>query len=161
MNYIGIPIKTLSQDLRDGLFLFRLFEQLHFAVDWNRVNKDPKIPAQRISNCAYALELAKKIGWTTSVDANGLAAGNLKSSITIIHEGMRQHLFSSLKTKFGKDLNEKDILSWANKRSSIKILTFADPSLKSSKYLAEVLSHLYPSAVEMSIIKIGPTVSSN
>lgn len=166
INSLGIPVRNLSEDVKDGIVILKIFDEIEPGiVQWTKVNLIPSNAYKKIENCNYCIELAHRLKFSiVGIGGKDFYEGNRKLILALIWQCMRYHIISLLnRLKFkGKEVTEKDMIQWANqkvaeagKKSEMK--SFKDPSLKDAKFLIDLLAVIRPNAVDNSFVKSGKT----
>jgi plastin-1 len=158
---LGEDITNLFEDLKDGTILLRLFDKVQpKLVDWKKVAEKPKNKYQALENTNYVVNLAKQLKFSTvNIGGSDIYAGNKKLILGLVWQLMRQSLLNTIKDiGNGKDVNESDILKWANEKvPSERIESFKDPALKTGSFLVRLCHAVAPRSVNLDLLTPGTT----
>jgi plastin-1 len=168
MNSLGVPVRNLSEDLKDGLVLIRVFDAIAPGlVDWTNVNQKPgNLPFKKIENCQYAIKLAQQLKFSiVAIGGKDIFEGNKKLILAIVWQQMRYHVISVISTlSFGnqKEVTEQNMIDWSNAKvegakKASKMNTFKDPSLRDSKFFIDLLDAIKPGSVDYELVTAGNT----
>jgi plastin-1 len=165
MNSIGILVKNLFEDLKDGLALLRVLDKISPGiVTWKEVNLRPSNPYEKIENCPYAIRLCLDLKFSlVGINGKNLFEGNRKLTLAVVWQAMRYHILSVLKdlnSIRGKEITDNDILLWANAKvaeagKESKIQNFRDSSLRDAKFLIDLLDAIRPGRVNYQLVMNG------
>jgi len=164
INSLGVDpyVNYLYSDLTDGLILLQIEDKIKPGiVDWKRVNsKKPISKFQQIENCNYALDIAKKLGFSlVGIGGQDINAGNKTLTLAIVWQCMRFYVLNYLKSlsKGGKEITDQDIVSWCNNKVSSsgkdsKMNDFKDKRLGDSLYIFDLLSACQPNSIDRNVV---------
>ncbi|KJE88506.1 fimbrin [Capsaspora owczarzaki ATCC 30864] len=171
MNSLGVKpfVNNLYQDLRDGLVLIYLFDQVDpGCVDWaNKVNQPPykKIGGnmKKLENCNYALQLGKEHQFSlVGIDGKDVFDGNKTLTLAIVWQLMRAYTLSILNRLSGSKtpITDQEIVDWANttlanggKSSSIQ--SFKDKAISTSLPVIDLVDVIRPGAIDYNNVTAG------
>jgi len=170
INTLGIDklyINNLFEDCKDGLVLLKVIDKIEPGlVCWSKVEKKPKNKFKKVSNCNYAVVLSKylKLSLVTTGGAD-IVAGRKKLVLGLVWQLMRYHsikFLSQLSKDKGKQISDKDILSFCNKmaknseKTKMRLRSFGDKSkLKNGKYFIYVLGGVFLNVVDWDLMTDG------
>jgi len=169
INSLGVEpfVVNLFEDLRDGLVILKVMDKVSPGiVDWTKVNqKAPLNRFKKVENCNYAVVLGKQLKFSlVGIGGTDLVDGNKSLTLALIWQLMRLHVISIIKTlsKEGKDINEEDMVAWANKvvksvGKSSKMDSFKDSSLKTCVFFVDMLEGVKPKTVNYELVNAGST----
>ena len=138
------------------------------VVEWEKVVMKPKNVYNKIANCNYAVALAKdpkafKFS-VVGIQGKDLSDGNAKLILAITWQLMRYHVIRFLSNlssgEGGKQLEEKDVIEWANAKvgdAAPPIGSLKDASLGSGRFLLALLRAVEPRSVDSAQVKEGAT----
>ncbi|CAN1302023.1 FIM2 [Linum perenne] len=168
MNSLGNSnyIDNVFEDLRNGWLLLETLDKVSPGiVNWRIANKPPiKLPFRKVENCNQVVKIGKQLKFSlVNIAGNDIVQGNKKLILAYLWQLMRYNILQLLKNlrfhSHGKEINDVDILQWANTRvsssggqtrmNSFKVRPFSDqyqPSFillftNSRRMLNEVLSY--------------------
>jgi len=170
INTLGIDklyINNLFEDCKDGLVLLKVIDKIEPGlVCWSKVEKKPKNKFKKVSNNNYAVVLSKylKLSLVTTGGAD-IVAGRKKLVLGLVWQLMRYHsikFLSQLSKDKGKQISDKDILSFCNKmaknseKTKMRLRSFGDKSkLKNGKYFIYVLGGVFLNVVDWDLMTDG------
>jgi len=169
MNNVGIEtfVNNLFSDLQDGIVLLQLLDTIKpGCVCWPKVNKAPvKSVFKKNENCNYALLLSKDAGCVlVGIGGTDLAKGHKQYTLALVWQLRRQHLMNYLKQLAGKtrkaQYTDAALLADANDRlrkagKTSMINGYNDPSLKTSRFLWDLIGCIEPRAIDESLYRTG------
>ena len=129
-------------------------------VEWARVHKQPKHIYERVENCNFAIEVAKRLRMTVvGIDGNDLAQGSRKLTLAILWQLMRADLLAFL-AQLG--ISDRDVIRWANLRvrgsgSRLQIKKPSDVTLRNGVYLLQLEHAVAPECVSADEMLDGST----
>lgn len=132
---------------------------------------------QALENTNNVVELCRSFNFSlVGIQGADLTDGVMKLTLALVWQLMRQHIIETLKGlsfhNDGQDIKDEDLITWANEmvlkrrktlaqtqaKSSIgPIKSFKDPSLKSGRFLLELLAEVNASMVNFELITPGST----
>ncbi|KAF0978122.1 hypothetical protein FDP41_002637 [Naegleria fowleri] len=159
---LDIDCNLIPEDLKDGVVLLKVFDKVKpGCVEWKRVSNPPKNRYQAIENTNYCVDLAKQFKFNTvNVGGTDIADGNKKIILGLIWQLMRRSLLDTLKALGGgKEIEEKDIVAWANSRVSDEkpIDGLDDRTLRTGVFLCKLCSAIKPTACNLDLVTPGET----
>jgi len=129
------------------------------------VNKQTPITSKfkRAENCNYVVVLGKSLRFSlVGIGGTDITDGNKKLTLGFVWQLMREHIIQTLKSisKAGKEVNDGDIIEWANdtvKKSgqSSSMASFKDSSLGSGIFFLHLLNALRNGIVDQSLVTDG------
>jgi len=168
INSLGIEpfVYNLFEDLRDGLVLLRVFDKINpGCVDWRKVNdKHPLNKFKKVENCNYAIVLGKQLKFSlVGIAGSDIYDGNKTLTLALVWQMMRFHVIStlqSLSAATGKQINDNDIVAWANNKvrsagKKSKMDSFKDSTLRDGKFLIDLLDSVRPKTVNYELVTPG------
>jgi len=170
INTLGIDniyVNNLFEDCKDGLVLLKVIDKIEPGlVSWGKVEKKPKNKFKKVSNSNYAVVLSKYL--KLSLVATGgvdIVAGRKKLVLGLVWQLMRYHsikFLNQLSKDKGKDISDKDIMVFCNKKAkesaktNMKIRSFGDKTrLKDGKYFIYVLGGVFPKVINWDLMTDG------
>jgi len=159
---LDIDCNLIPDDLRDGVVLLKVFDKVKPGiVEWKKVSQPPKNRYQQVENGNYAVDLAKQLKFNT-VNVGGLdiVDGNKKIILGLIWQLMRRSLLDTLKALGGgKEIEEKDIIQWANSKVTDEkpIDDLNDKSMRTGVFLCKLCSSIKPTACNLELVTPGET----
>ncbi|KAH1257371.1 Fimbrin-2 [Glycine max] len=171
MNSLGNStyINNVFEDLRNGWVLLETLDKVSPGiVNWKIANKPPiKMPFRKVENCNQVVKIGKQIKFSlVNVAGNDIVQGNKKLILAYLWQLMRYNILQLLKNlRFhsrGKEINDADILEWANSKvsssgSQSRMDSFKDKSLSDGIFFLELLSSVQPRAVNWGLVTKGVT----
>ena len=160
---LGVPTESndLLEDCTSGLPLLRIMDKLWSgSVDWKRANAQPRNVHERVENCNYALEIAKRMGMkVVGIGGKDIADGSTKLTLAILWQLMRADVMKFLSSM---GMTERDIVRWANQRvgsigSSLRIERCGDESVRTGVFLLQMLRAVAPDCVDEAQVYGGGT----
>jgi len=176
INSLGLDtqVSDTVSEMRSGVLILQVMDAVKpGSVNWSKVNLSPTNIHQKVINCNYAvsLGLSKMFGFSlVGIQGKDVTDGNAKLILALTWQLMRYHVirFLSLgKAAHGKEIEEADVVAWANGRvaaasadgrglSCEPISSFKDPSLASGRFMIELLRAVQPRAVvDLSLVASG------
>ncbi|KAL2935760.1 Fimbrin-2 [Bienertia sinuspersici] len=160
-------IDNVFEDLRDGWILLETLDKVSpRIVNWKVANKPPiKMPFKKVENCNQAIKLGKQLKFSlVNIAGNDIVQGNKKLILAYLWQLMRCNMLQLLKNlrfhSHGKEINDADILEWANNlvknsgRQS-RMSSFKDKRLSDGMFFLELLSAVQPRVVNWSLVTKG------
>ncbi|CAN1302022.1 FIM2 [Linum perenne] len=171
MNSLGNSnyIDNVFEDLRNGWLLLETLDKVSPGiVNWRIANKPPiKLPFRKVENCNQVVKIGKQLKFSlVNIAGNDIVQGNKKLILAYLWQLMRYNILQLLKNlrfhSHGKEINDVDILQWANTRVSssggqTRMNSFKDKSLSDGVFFLELLSAVQPRAVNWSLVTKGIT----
>ncbi|KMT10082.1 hypothetical protein BVRB_5g118450 [Beta vulgaris subsp. vulgaris] len=160
-------IDNVFEDLRDGWILLETLDKVSpKIVNWKVANKPPiKMPFKKVENCNQAIKLGKQLKFSlVNIAGNDIVQGNKKLILAYLWQLMRCNMMQLLRNlrfhSHGKEINDADILEWANslvKNSGgqLRMRSFKDKSLSDGMFFLELLSAVQPRVVNWSLVTKG------
>ncbi|KAK9684818.1 hypothetical protein RND81_10G235000 [Saponaria officinalis] len=171
LNSLGnsICIDNVFEDLRDGWILLETLDKVSPGiVSWKAANKPPiKMPFKKVENCNQVVKLGKQLKFSlVNIAGNDIVQGNKKLILAYLWQLMRSNMIQLLRNlrflSHGREINDADILEWAN--SLVKnsggqacMKSFKDRSLSDGIFFLELLSAVQPRVVNWSLVTKGKT----
>jgi len=167
MNSLGADpfINNLYEDLRDGIILLQIMDKIEpGVVTWSKVNtKKPLNKFKQVENCNYAILIGKQLKFSlVGVAGSDIQAANKKLTLALVWQMMRFYVLHFLKkmAKEGKEVNEDDIISWANQKvkgagKNTKMDSFKDKSLSNSLFILDLLWACQPDSINYDLVNGG------
>lgn len=86
LNMDGVFINNLYEDVKDGVIMLKVLDKMQPCVDWKKVENNPNNKFKKISNCNYAVNLAKNPFNFSMVNIGGgdINDGNKKLILGIV-----------------------------------------------------------------------------
>ena len=161
---LNFTINNLYDDCRSGLVILRTEDHLEpGCVDWSKVNMNPKSIYERVENCNYACDVAKKLKMkVVGIGGKDIAEGSIKLTLAVVWQLMRADVMKFLAEL---DMDEKDIRRWANKKVAeggfphLQIGSFRDPQLRNGVFILQLLRAVAPECVQADEILPGKNAS--
>ncbi|KAL9656160.1 hypothetical protein ABK040_007778 [Willaertia magna] len=159
---LDIDCNNIPEDIRDGVVLLKVFDKVKpGCVNWKKVNDPPKNRYHKVENCNYCVDLANQFKFST-VNVGGLdiCDGNKKIILGMIWQLMRRSLLDTLKQLGGgKEIDEKDIVQWANSKVTDEkpIDGLDDKSLRTGVFLCKLCAAVRPTACNLDLVTPGET----
>ncbi|CAI0559719.1 unnamed protein product [Linum tenue] len=171
MNSLGNSsyIDNVFEDLRNGWLLLETLDKVSPGiVNWKIANRPPiKLPFRKVENCNQVVKIGKQLKFSlVNIAGNDIVQGNKKLILAYLWQLMRYNILQLLKNlrfhSHGKEINDADILQWANGRVSssggqARMNSFKDKSLSDGIFFLELLSAVQPRAVNWSLVTKGIT----
>lgn len=160
-------IDNVFEDLRDGWILLETLDKVSPGiVNWKIASKPPiRMPFKKVENCNQVVKLGKQLRFSlVNIAGNDIVQGNKKLILAYLWQLMRCNMIQLLKNlrfhSHGKEINDADILEWANnlvKNSGgqLSMLSFRDKSLSDGLFFLELLSAVQPRVVNWSLVTKG------
>lgn len=162
-------IDNVFEDLRNGWLLLETLDKVSPGiVNWKVANKPPiKLPFRKVENCNQVVKIGKQLKFSlVNIAGNDIVQGNKKLILAYLWQLMRYNILQLLKNlrfhAHGKEINDADILEWANTRvrnseGQCRMNSFKDKSLSDGIFFLELLSAVQPRAVNWSMVTKGVT----
>jgi len=159
---MGLEVNNLFDDLRDGCNLLKIEDRVQpGCVDVSKI-QTPKNQYQVLENCNKACKIAKDPLHLVVVNIGGedIAKGAKKQILALTWQLMRLNLINILKSlsEEDKDIQDQDIVNWANeklKEKGLKIDSFKDKSISTGVFLCNLCYTVKSSAVNLDFITPG------
>jgi len=166
MNSLGVDpfVNHLYEDMRDGIILLQILDKISPGiVDWAKVNlKKPLNKFKQVENCNYAIVLGKQLKFSlVGIAGSDINAANKKLTLAIIWQAMRFYVLNYIKLAFkGKDINDDDIVRWANDKvksfgKSTSFDGFKDKSLSDSIFIIDLLAACQSESINYDLVNPG------
>ncbi|XP_031121830.1 fimbrin-2-like [Ipomoea triloba] len=171
INSLGnsFMIDNVFEDLRNGWVLLQTLDKVSPGiVNWKIATKPPiKMPFRKVENCNQVVKIGKQLKFSlVNIAGNDIVQGNKKLTLAYLWQLMRFNMLQLLKNlrshSLGKEITDADILDWAN--SQVKssgrhghMASFKDKRLSDGVFFLELLSAVYPRAVNWSLVTKGET----
>jgi plastin-1 len=177
MNSLGVDpfINSLEDDLRDGRVLLQVIDFIKpGTVNWKRVHMKPPTPAakkltrfQALENTNTVVDLCKNFKFSlVGIQGADVTDGVMKLTLALVWQLMRQHIIETLRglsSRNGREINDEDMINWSNemikKRRTGSLIdpiqSFKDASLKTGRYLLELLAAVNPAIVNFELVTPG------
>ncbi|KAL8143848.1 hypothetical protein V2J09_016880 [Rumex salicifolius] len=162
-------IDNVFEDVRNGWVLLETLDKVSPGiVNWKIANRPPiKMPFKKVENCNQAIKLGKQLKFSlVNIAGNDIVQGNKKLILAYLWQLMRCNMLQLLKNlRFhsqGKEINDADILQWANglvrnSRGQTQMSGFKDKSLSNGIFFLELLRAVQPRLVNWSLVTRGQT----
>jgi len=164
MNTLGIPdfyINGLFEDCKDGLALLKVEDFVEpGVVDWSKCEMKPNNKFKKLTNCNVAVDTGKKMHFSlVGIGGNDVHDGNKKLILALVWQLMRYHTikFLSNLTMDGSQVNDEQIVEWANKKvadagrpSSMR--SFKDKTLATSHFFFDLLHAVTPDIINWDLV---------
>ena len=173
MNSLGVEpfVNNIPGDLSDGRVLLQVLDIVNpGSVNWKRASKSSgKLTRfQALENTNLVVEICRSLKFSlVGIQGADITDGVKKLTLALVWQMMRQHVIETLKSlsKDGPEVNDDDIISWANfmvkhRNASLQISSFKDQSLKSGRYLLELLAAINSSIVNFELVSSAPDEDS-
>ncbi|CAH9109746.1 unnamed protein product [Cuscuta epithymum] len=160
-------IDNVFEDLRNGWLLLETLDKASPGiVNWKIASKPPiKLPFKKVENCNQVIKIGKQLKFSlVNIAGNDIVQGNKKLILAYLWQLMRFNMLQLLKNlrfhSHGKEITDTDILEWANTKvrksgSQSRMASFKDKSLSDGIFFLELLSAVYPRAVNWSMVAKG------
>jgi len=134
------------------------------VVTWSKVNtKKPLNKFKQVENCNYAILIGKQLKFSlVGVAGSDIQAANKKLTLALVWQMMRFYVLHFLKkmAKEGKEVNEDDIINWANQKvkgagKNTKMDSFKDKSLANSLFILDLLWACQPDSINFDLVNGG------
>ncbi|KAA8550542.1 hypothetical protein F0562_002226 [Nyssa sinensis] len=169
INSIGNStyIDNVFEDLRNGWILLETLDKVSPGiVNWKVASKPPiKLPFRKVENCNQVVKIGKQLKFSlVNIAGNDIVQGNKKLILAYLWQLMRYNILQLLKNlrfhSHGKEINDADILEWANTKvrttgGQSHMASFKDKSLSDSIFFLELLSAVQPRVVNWSLVTKG------
>lgn len=155
LNIENLYINNLYEDVKDGLCFLQVIEKLvPGTVDQRRVEKKINHKVKKISNCNYAVDIGKQIGFSlVAIGGVDFVDGNKKLILAYTWQLVR---FAILKLVGGR--RDTELVEWANSRvGDMRISNFGDSTLKTGVYMVKLYASIEPRTVNWEIVTPGST----
>ncbi|XP_031110508.1 fimbrin-2 [Ipomoea triloba] len=162
-------IDNVFEDLRNGWLLLETLDKVSPGiVNWKIASRPPiKMPFRKVENCNQVVKIGKQLKFSlVNIAGNDIVQGNKKLILAYLWQLMRFNMLQLLKNlrfhSHGKEITDADILEWANSKvrnsgSQSCMASFKDKSLSDGIFFLELLSAVYPRAVNWSLVTKGDT----
>nr|GMD64269.1 fimbrin-2 [Ipomoea batatas] len=162
-------IDNVFEDLRNGWLLLETLDKVSPGiVNWKIASRPPiKMPFRKVENCNQVVKIGKQLKFSlVNIAGNDIVQGNKKLILAYLWQLMRFNMLQLLKNlrfhSHGKEITDADILEWANSKvrnsgSQSSMASFKDKSLSDGIFFLELLSAVYPRAVNWSLVTKGDT----
>ncbi|KAK7395482.1 hypothetical protein VNO78_16041 [Psophocarpus tetragonolobus] len=162
-------INNVFEDVRNGWVLLETLDKVSPGiVNWKIANKPPiKLPFKKVENCNQVVKIGKQLKFSlVNVAGNDIVQGYKKLILAYLWQLMRYNILQLLKNlrfhSHGKEINDADILRWANSKVSSSgsqsiMNSFKDRSLSDGIFFLELLSFVQPRAVNWGLVTKGVT----
>ena len=179
MNSLGVDpfINSLGDDLRDGRVLLQVIDYIKpGTVNWKRAHMKPSTASakkltrfQALENTNTVVELCKNFKFSlVGIQGADVTDGVMKLTLALVWQLMRQHIIETLRglsSKNGREINDEDMINWSNEMikkhrptSPVDLIkSFKDSSLKTGRYLLELLAAANPLIINFELITPGKT----
>jgi len=151
------------------------------CVDWKKVSQITTSRFKKVENTNYAVILGKSFKFslvgiqgadltdgvpklTLGMNGSSLNCIQLIPVQGLVWQLMREHIIATLKslTKDGKDIQEADIIAWANAKvagagKKSQISSFKDSNLKTSAFFLDLLDSCRQGIIDYKLITTGET----
>ncbi|KAL6564950.1 Fimbrin-2 [Orobanche minor] len=160
-------VDNVFDDLRNGWILLATLDKVSPGiVNWKIASKPPiKMPFRKVENCNQVVKIGKQLKFSlVNIAGNDIVQGNKKLILAYLWQLMRYNMLQLLKNlrfhSLGKEINDADILEWANSKvrnsgSQSRVVSFKDRSLSSGIFFLELLSAVHPRSVNWSLVTKG------
>ncbi|KAL6524264.1 Fimbrin-2 [Orobanche gracilis] len=160
-------IDNVFEDLRNGWILLETLDKVSPGiVNWKIASKPPiKMPFRKVENCNQVVKIGKQLKFSlVNIAGNDIVQGNKKLILAYLWQLMRCNMLQLLKNlrfhSLGKEINDANILEWANSKvrnsgSQNRVVSFKDRSLSSGIFFLELLSAVHPRSVNWSLVTKG------
>mmetsp|Transcript_34114 Transcript_34114/g.59514 ORF Transcript_34114/g.59514 Transcript_34114/m.59514 type:complete len:627 (-) Transcript_34114:103-1983(-) len=148
-------INNLYEDVRDGLCFLKVIDKLEPGrVDQRRVEKRINHKVKKITNCNYAVELGKQMGFSlVAIGGVDFVDGNKKLILAYTWQLVRYAIL-----KLVGQQRDTELIEWANSRvRDLRISSFGDSALKSGVYIVKLYASIEPRTVNWDIVTSGET----
>lgn len=120
---------------------------------------------KQIENTNYLIELGKQLNFSlVGIQGADITDGQKTLILGLVWQLMRAHVVSTLKSlgSGGRDITDTQMVKWANEKvaksgKSSKISNFRDSSLRSGRYLLDLLDGMRPGIVDYSLVNDART----
>ncbi|OQS06921.1 fimbrin [Thraustotheca clavata] len=163
INSLGLSdtyVNHLFADLKDGLVILKTLDKMESGVvSWTKANVAPANKFKKVENCNYCVVLGKQLKFSlVNIGGVDIAEGNKKLVLSLIWQMMR-HNSLKLLSSLGKDINDKDIIDWANAKvrpngHQKQMVQFRDLMLSDAIYLLDLVAAVEPRAVNWDAVVI-------
>eukprot|EP00298_Acanthocystis_sp_HF-20_P017573 c21780_g1_i1.p1 GENE.c21780_g1_i1~~c21780_g1_i1.p1 ORF type:complete len:965 (-),score=396.06 c21780_g1_i1:113-3007(-) len=172
MNSLAMEptVVDLFEDLRDGIFLIKIFDKLNpGSVDWTKVATKKPVPKfMKLQNANYVFHLAKVMKISViGIGGGDLEDGNKKMTLALVWQIMRYHIQTMLMAISTSDtaITDAEVLAWANAKvaetgQKLEIKSFKDDILRDGKFFLHLMDSLKPGVVKYNLIKDDNSVDS-
>jgi plastin-1 len=165
---IDPAVHNLFEDVRDGVVLLQAYDKIKpGSVNWRQANKRPQDKElsrfKAVENTNYAVDLGLQNRFSlVGIQGADITDGHRLSILSIGWQLMRKDLTETLRklaSKMGGEVTDQQILKWANTtaggRSTIR--SFSDPSIRTGKFMLDMLAGINPAYVDYDIVADGRT----
>jgi plastin-1 len=166
INSLGISsyVNNIFEDVRNGWVLLEVLDKVSpGSVNWKHATKPPiKMPFRKVENCNQVIKIGTHLKFSlVNVAGNDFVQGNKKLILAFLWQLMRFNMLQLLKNlRSRSQMNDADILSWANRKVKItgrisQIESFKDKSLATGLFFLELLSAVEPRVVNWNLVTKG------
>ncbi|KAJ3694647.1 hypothetical protein LUZ60_000024 [Juncus effusus] len=169
INSLGIAtyVNNLFEDVKNGWVLLEVLDKVSPGkIDWKYASKPPiKMPFRKVENCNQVIKVGKELNLSlVNVAGSDIVQGNKKLILAYLWQLMRFNILQLLKNlRFhsqGKEINDADILHWANGKvqasgRSSRMESFKDKNLSNGIFFLELLSAVEPRVVSWKVVTKG------
>ncbi|XP_057473325.1 fimbrin-2-like [Actinidia eriantha] len=160
-------IDNVFEDLRNGWVLLETLDKVSPGiVNWKVASKPPiKMPFRKVENCNQVVKIGKQLKFSlVNIAGNDIVQGNKKLILAYLWQLMRSNMLQLLKNlrlhSHGKEINDADILDWANSKvrtsgRQSRMASFKDKRLSDGIFFLDLLSAVDPRAVNWSLVTKG------
>lgn len=160
-------IDNVFEDVRNGWVLLESLDKVSPGiVNWKIANKPPiKMPFRKVENCNQVVKIGKQLKFSlVNIAGNDIVQGNKKLILAYLWQLMRCNILQLLKNlrfhSHGKEINDTDILEWANTKvknsgSQSRMHSFKDKSLSDGIFFLDLLSAVQPRSVNWGLVTKG------
>uniref|UniRef100_A0A7N0U253 Calponin-homology (CH) domain-containing protein n=1 Tax=Kalanchoe fedtschenkoi TaxID=63787 RepID=A0A7N0U253_KALFE len=163
-------VNNLFEDVKNGWVLLEVLDNISpGSVNWKHATKPPiKMPFRKVENCNQVVRIGKQLKLSlVNVAGNDFVQGNKKLILAFLWQLMRYNMLQLLKNlrshAQGKEIKDKDILRWANRKikssgRTSEMGSFKDKSLSNGLFFLELLSSVEPRVVNWNLVTKGESV---
>ncbi|XP_021906098.1 fimbrin-1-like isoform X1 [Carica papaya] len=169
INSLGIVsyVNNVFEDVRNGWVLLEVLDKVYpGSVNWKQASKPPiKMPFRKVENCNQVIMIGKELKFSlVNVAGNDIVQGNKKLILAFLWQLMRFNMLQLLKNLRShlqqKEMTDRDILNWANKKVKSSgrkshMDSFKDKSLSNGLFFLELLSAVEPRVVNWNLVTKG------
>ncbi|KDP39224.1 hypothetical protein JCGZ_00981 [Jatropha curcas] len=169
INSLGIAtyVNNVFEDVRNGWVLLEVLDKVSpGSVNWKHASRPPiKMPFRKVENCNQVIKIGRQMRFSlVNVAGNDIVQGNKKLILAFLWQLMRHNMLQLLKNlrshSQGKEVTDRDILRWANRKvrsmgRNSQIENFKDRSLSTGIFFLELLSSVEPRVVNWNLVTKG------